>query len=282
MKKKVVNRFNKYKKDLKDFFKYNKQFCSFIVLSLIGTICIRGLTVGNWFSILPLIFDLGVITIIASFAYFIKPRHQFKYFLFMLFLFTIVNVVNSIYYTFYTSFASFGLLATLGQVSEVGGAVFEKMHFSQFIYILFLIIFVYINRVLSKTTYFDVVSRIEKGKKLFGNTIIIGILIVLLGVCFLRGTDYSRLTKQWNREYIVERFGIIIYQGNDLIQTLRNSFTNLFGYDEALLEFTEYFDENTIEISNNEYTNIFEGKDVIFVHMESMMSFFVNLKVKDI
>ena len=282
MKKKLVNKLNEMKQNLLHFFKYNKQFCSFTILSLISCICIRGLTVGNWFSLYPLLFDIGIIIIIASFAYFIKPKHQFKYFAIMLFVVTLINVINSIYYTFYTSYASFGLLATIGQVGEVTDSIFEKMRFSQFIYILFLIIFVYINRVLSKSDYFDVVTKIEKGKKLFGSTIFIGIIFVSLSICFLSKTDYSRLTKQWNREYIVERFGILVYQGNDLVQTLRNSFTNLFGYDEAMLEFNEYYEENTRAKSHNEYSNIFEGKDVIFVHMESIMSFFVNLKVKDI
>jgi len=282
MKKKLINQLNKVKNNLINFFKYNKQFSSFIILALISCICIRGLTIGNWFAIYPLLFDLGFIVIIASFAYFIKPKHQFKYFVIMLFVVTLINVVNSIYYTFYTSYASFGLLASVGQIGEVTDSLFNKMHFSQFIYILFLIIFIYINRVLSKGDYFDVVTKIEKGKSLFRYTIFIGLILVGLSVCFLKGSDYSRLTKQWNREYIVERFGILVYQGNDLVQTLRSSFTNLFGYDEAMLEFTEYYENNKIKHSDNEYTNIFEGKDVIFVHMESIMSFFVNLKVKDI
>jgi len=282
MKKKVIKKLNNFKMYLCEFFKYNKQFASFVILSLISCICIRGLTIGNWFSLYPLLFDLGFIILFASFAYFIKPKHQFKYFLIVLFIISLINVVNSIYYTFYTSYASFGLLASLGQVGEVTDSLFNKMHFSQFIYVLFLIIFVYINRVLSKGDYFDIVTKIEKGKKLFATTFFIGVVLIGLNVCFLKGSDYSKLTKQWNREYIVERFGILVYQGNDLVQTLRNSFTNLFGYDEAMLEFTEYYKNNTIQKSDNEYTNIFLGKDVIFVHMESIMSFFVDLKVKGI
>lgn len=274
--------YSKNKKKLTEFIKYNKQFCSFVILSLISCFCLRLLTVGNWYDIFPLFIDLGCILILGSFAYFIKPKHQFKYFVSLLLIITVVNVINSIYYTFYTSYASFGLLATIGQVGEVGDAVFEKMHFSQFIYVLFFIIFIYINRILSRGEYFNIVSKIEKGKKLFCNTFIIGLCILALSVCFLKKSDFSKLSKQWNREYIVERFGIIVYQTNDLIQTLRSSVNNLFGYDEALKVVTDYYENNTRQVSLNEYTNIFNGKDIIFVHMESMMSFFVNLKVKGI
>ena len=126
MKKNLINQMNKIKKKLMVFFKYNKQFCSFIILALISCICIRGLTVGNWFSIFSLLFDLGFIVIFASFAYFIKPKHQFKYFVFLLFIITVINVVNSIYYTFYTSYASFGLLESIGQVGEVTGVLGQR------------------------------------------------------------------------------------------------------------------------------------------------------------
>ena len=82
----------------------------------------------------------------------------------------------------------------------------------------------------------------EKGKKMFLYTFIVGLLC--LGISFFNcsKTDFSRLNKQWNRVYIVERFGIILYQGNDLVQTLRPKISSLFGYDEALQLFTEYYE----------------------------------------
>ena len=54
-------------------------------------------------------------------------------------------------------------------------------------------------------------------------------------------TSYGSLIKQWNRESIVKSFGIVIYQGNDLIQTMNSKLNSLFGYDEASLKFVEYF-----------------------------------------
>lgn len=72
----------------------------------------------------------------------------------------------------------------------------------------------------------------------------------------LSATAFSRLAKQWNREYIVNKFGIIVYQINDLVSTLRPKITSMFGYDVALKDFTDYYTENTIKKSNNEYTDI--------------------------
>ena len=46
---------------------------------------------------------------------------------------------------------------------------------------------------------------------------------IFLGYSFATATksDYSRLNKQWNRSYIVERFGILLYQANDVLQTIK-------------------------------------------------------------
>ncbi len=34
----------------------------------------------------------------------------------------------------------------------------------------------------------------------------------------LSGLEIGRFVKQWNREYIVMRFGIYLYQGNDVVK----------------------------------------------------------------
>lgn len=106
---------------------------------------------------------------------------------------------------------------------------------------------------------------------------------VLLGVIFLgytfgvaKNSDYSRLTKQWNRIYIVERFGIIMYQFNDFAQFLRPQLSSLFGQEKALESFNEYFDSKKAT-AKNEYTGILKGKNIVFVHMESMQSFLMDL-----
>lgn len=43
----------------------------------------------------------------------------------------------------------------------------------------------------------------------------------------------SRLIKQWNREYIVMKYGIYIYQANDVVASIQPKINSLFGYDQA-------------------------------------------------
>ena len=52
---------------------------------------------------------------------------------------------------------------------------------------------------------------------------------------------------------------------------------SLFGYDDALLAFNEYFDDKEAT-EENEYTGILKGKNIVFVHMEGMQTFLMDLE----
>ena len=67
------------------------------------------------------------------------------------------------------------------------------------------------------------------------------------------------------------RFGIYIYQANDLIISVQPKINSMFGYDKAHKGFVEYFAEER-PMSNNQYTNMYAGKNVIAIHAESMMT----------
>jgi lipoteichoic acid synthase len=243
---------------------------------------IRYYTVGNPFAIKPFVFDFAISIIVGSFGFFKKPQKQFTYYLICLFILDIMCIVNAIYYEFYSSFASFSLLTCLGQVGEVGDAVFAKMAPIQFIYLLAPIILIIVHKLLNNKDYFNYVAKIENGKKLFRINFVFGLIILVIGFATLSGTAYSRLNKQWNREYIVSRFGIIMYQTNDLVSTLKPTISSWFGYDVALKEYNDYYAANTRPQSNNKYTNKYKGYNVIFVHMESMTTFLMDKNINGV
>ena len=277
MKKKVLNCLRAIRKNVVEYIITNRLFISYVIFALIGTMLVRKFTIGTFFSFKPFITDLGIVLIVGGFGYFIKPKNQFKYYFIWLIIFTLINIISSIYYTFYTSFASFSELVTVGQAETVTGSIFEKLRFVDLMYVFFPIIFYLIHKKLLSSSYYYFIDKIEKGKKMLVTTVLVGALCLAYSFGVATGVDYSRLTKQWNRIYIVERFGILLYQFNDLIQFLTIQTSSLFGYDDALIEFNEYFDakEKTAE---NEYTGILQGKNIVFVHMESMQTFLMDLE----
>ena len=278
----LKKQFQKVKHTLYEFSLYNRQFVAFGILSLISCSFIRLFTIGGFFNIKAISFDIAAILLIGSLAYLFKPKKQYRYFMTMLIIITIINIINSVYYAFFSSFVSFSLLSTMGQAGDQGGAVLEKLKIWDFIYILMPIIFAIYHNRLKRRDYFSLVEKKENSRRLLIGVLIIGGICLFLNIATLSGSDISRFTKQWNREYIVERYGIIIYQTNDAVQTLHSKLASMFGYEEAAEEFAEYYKENTREDSSNKYTNMFKGYNVIVMHMESFMSFLYNLKINGV
>ena len=288
MKKRKVNNknikdiFNISKRNIVRYFKHNRLFLSYLLLSFINCFLVRYLTVCNWYNYKTLFIDLSVNAILGSFVYLFKVNKQYYYLAVLMFLNTFVCTVNAIYYSWYSSFASFSLLSALGQVGEVGDAVLAKLKVIYFIYLIPFGLFIYINSRLNKKDYFSYMRKIEKGKIMFVSTLVISTILLGLNMAMVSKGSYSSLQKQWNRESIVKSFGIVIYQGNDLFQTSYSKMNSLFGYDEAARKFVDYYNNREVEESDNKYTGMFEGKNVIMMHLESMMTFFVDLKINGV
>lgn len=280
--KNIKDIFNISKRNIVRYFKHNRLFLSYLLLSFINCFLVRYLTVGNWYNYKTLFIDLSVNAILGSFVYLFKVNKQYYYLAVLMFLNTFVCTVNAIYYSWYSSFASFSLLSALGQVGEVGDAVLAKLKVIYFIYLIPFGLFIYINSRLNKKDYFSYMRKIEKGKIMFVSTLVISTILLGLNMAMVSKGSYSSLQKQWNRESIVKSFGIVIYQGNDLFQTSYSKMNSLFGYDEAARKFVDYYNNREVEESDNKYTGMFEGKNVIMMHLESMMTFFVDLKINGV
>ncbi len=280
MKDKFLNTMRCIKKNIVEYVISNRLFLTYVILSIISVTFVRHITIHNANALKPFLTDLGIILIIGGLGYFIKPHNQFKYYFFWTTFYAILCTISSVYYTFYVNFASVGEIASLSQVESVKGALFEKLHLIDFVYVLVPIIFVLVHRKLAATPYYHFLDKIEKGKKMVVSTVAVGALFLVYSFATATGTDYGRLAKQWNRVYIVERFGIVTYQFNDLIQALTPRLSSLFGYDEALESFNNYFDAKE-EHQDNKYTGILDGYNIIFVHMESMQDFLMDLKFND-
>ena len=276
MKKDFNKTIKNVKKNVVEYVLTNRLFISYCILALIATICIRKFTINSVFRIKPLITDLGLILLIGSFGYFVKPKNQFKYYFTWLIIINLACLISSIYYRFFTSFASIGELATVGQTETVKGSIFDRLKIYDFIYIIIPFIFYLIHKKLLSSFYYSFIDKIEKSKKMFIATFFVGIVFVGYSLGVAKNSDYSRLAKQWNRLYIVERFGIIMYQVNDFVQYLTPQLSSLFGQEKATELFNDYF--NTKEkTKENKYTGVLTGKNIVFVHMESMQSFLMNL-----
>lgn len=266
---------------IKKYFYENKLFILFVFLNVLNSFLLRAFTLSdnsNIFDFHPLFADLSFVIIIGSFSYFMKRNIRFAYLFTWTIIMSVICMINSAYYTFYTSFSSISLLSTARFITAVGDAVVENvLQPKDLVYIIMPIILFYFHHHYKKTNYYEKTNFFNKSKKKAINTLLIGAFTLLIFASTLTATDIGRLTKQWNREYIVMRFGIYTYHVNDLIKSIEPKLVALFGYDNALKNFNEYYSDKT-KSPQNEYTNIFEGKNIIAIHAESMQNFVIGMK----
>lgn len=292
MKKRIIRhkeKFIKYIKRVKEehlirqYFKNNTLFITFVLTCLFNSTVLRFFTMHtleNYLSIKPIIADLMILVLYGSFGYLFKQKNRFTYLMIGEIFFSAICMINSIYYTFYTSFASVSMLSLTQYITSVGDAVVENvLQLKDLIYLLGPIILVIVHLRLKKKNYYKKIElKSERKKKTIKSLTAAGILAVVFTVT-LTSLDISRFAKQWNREYIVMRFGIYIYQFNDLVASVQPKINSLFGYDKAMKEFKDYYsDRSDTNTETNEYTNIFEGKNVLVIHAESMQNNLLNLE----
>ena len=277
MKDKINKYINKIKKfDYKEYVNTNKLFLTFVITSLINGMLLRFLTVHNYFAIKPILADLALILLFGSFVYLFKPRNRFKYLMIISVLFTAICIINSLYYTYYMSFASFSLIAVSLTVVDVGDAVVKNvLQIKDFIFLWQLILLIVVHSKLKKKGHYNNVAKKENKKKRFTATLVSGLVVYALFFMTVTSTEYSRLSKQWNREFLVTKFGVYTYQLNDLFKSLDAKFNTLFGYDNAAKDFREFYSEKKSP-QENEYTGIFKDKNVIVIHAESIQNVALN------
>ena len=264
------------------FFKNNILFALFIIAMLINSSLLRFLTVKNFTAISPVLADLAFVLFIGSFAYFFKPKNRFKYYFTWSIILTLVCFINSIYYTNYVSFTSFSLLATSLQLAGVSDALGTIMEIKDFVYWWAPLMLIFVHRKLLKSGYYSKVKTAEKVRISVLKCLVAAAIVAGAFISTLTGTDLSRLYKQWNREYVVMKFGIYVYQSNDLIASLKPQISPLFGYDTAAKEFREYYEEYPQDSEDNEYTDILKGKNIIVIHAESFQNFVMDTEINGV
>lgn len=287
--KNIKNGFRKWKKNfikymkrvrkehlIYEYMKNNVLFLTFVIVCVLESTVLRFFcmhSLENFLSWKAILGDLVVVVFVGSFGYLFKPKNRFYYYFGFNAFFTAICIINSVYYTFYTSFASISMLSLTQYIGDVGDAVVENvLQPKDLLYLIGPLVLLVLHVRLKKKKYYKKVElKGERRRKTFKTLGASGALLVIF-LFTLSSLDVSRFLKQWNKEYIVMRFGIYIYQANDVVTSIQPKINSMFGYDKARKRFYEYFEMVPENPNKNEYTNLFEGKNVVVIHAESMMT----------
>ncbi len=259
----------------------NKIVFIYILGAVINGIILRAFTIGNIFNIRPILGDLVISLIFASLYFLIKKKYRFLYLIIISIISMIVCISNIVYYFYYSSFISITFFSfalanyDTGESNVVGDLI--KPQFFVFLWLPITLFFY--NKRLKKKNENDLTFKRVNKKTIFKTIYTWIIVFFIIFLSTLKPVDFSRLYSQWNREYLVSRFGVYMYQINDIIKSIEPKMATLFGKDKAYKEIDDYYEEEGNKKTKNKYSNIFKDKNVIAVHAESMQNTLLNLKI---
>ena len=263
---KVINRIKKFKE------KY-PIMTFYIIGNFINAILVRLFTTGR-FQVRSIFFDLAVIFILAGLSLLVKKRRNLYYY-FTTSVMVLTCVTNSLYYNYYNSFVSISLLATSVFVKDFGDMVVQMVvRLCDLSYL-----WIYVGLALTIKKHKE---EVRNGKRLFKQGLVLGLIMMAMGCALPPYNSFSRLYKLWNRVMVFNSWGPYVYQVDDIVQSLKPTFNNIFGYDKALKDTEDYYSENKKIIKSNDYTGIFDGKNVIAIHAESLQTFVIGLKINGV
>ena len=239
--------------------------------NFLNAILLRLFTTGI-FQLRSIFFDLAFVILLAGISFVINKKRRNMYYVLTTFLMVFICVANSLYYNYYGSFISISLLATSVFVKDVGDAIVEMVVRPCDLTYLWMFVALFIFSRKHKDEH-------NVNKHNFIKSLMIVFVSLAIGCCLPPYNSFSRLYKLWNRVMVVNSWGPYVYQIDDLIQSLKPTFNNIFGYDNALKNVNDYYEENKRELKSNKYTRIFEGKNVIAIHAESLQCFTIGMKL---
>lgn len=275
------NKINKIKKYTFNKLKNNSILILLILSGISSDLLLRSMTTGFTLYWKPIFTSISVIILISAVSLFLPHKLRNKFFVVWSTIFGVINGLNFLYYKFYNSFLSLSLFEQIKQLSDLGDGISKSiLDVRVLLFTLPTIILLIAIKKLNKINFFDEIEAYRSKGEVF-RAFSIGAILLALIASTLTSTDLSRLVKQWNRPYLVEQLGIYTYTVADFV---KNTFTpkiTTLPEEEVDFVLSDLIEENTNARVDNEYKDIFKGKDIFVIHYESAQSFVMDVEMPD-
>ncbi|HLR21712.1 MAG TPA: LTA synthase family protein [Tissierellaceae bacterium] len=261
-------------------YKTNITLIILIIGGIFNDLVLRSLTVGGNLYWKPVLSSISVILFISILALFLSYKNKNRVYIGLSIILGLVNGMNYLYYKHYNSFLSFSLVTQLEMLKELQGTISSTLDFKVFVFSIPTIILILFIKKIKNTDYFEYLDKHHNNTsvlKSLSRPLAIGLLSFAIVFSTLTSTDMSRIAKQWNRPYLVEQLGIYSYTIADFVKNVAASNQASAVSNEEINSILENLIEDNLEKeTNEEYKDIFKGRDVYLIHYESAESFAMN------
>lgn len=216
---------------------------------------------------------LGSAALFLGFSFIFKGRGKYVSLVVVYSLMSFLLYANAVYYRFFSDFITLPTLTQTQNFGDLGGSIISLLKPYDILFFVDVLLLVYVC--LSKKVPKDT-NRVGYTKALGVIAFVIGISALNLG---LANTDRPQLlTRSFDRNYIVKYLGMYNYTIYDATETIKASSQRVLADSDDITEVINHTKANYAE-PNPAYFGAAKGKNVIYIHLESMQNFLIDYKL---
>lgn len=212
-----------------------------------------------------LAFGLGVLLYTRNMKYMV---------VFVSFIMSFIVYANAVFYRLFDDFITIPLLFQKDNMGDLGSSITALIEWYDFIFFINVILIVcyifYLKRKKEDVGY--VRRRVALP--------MIGLAVVVFGLnlAYAEMERPELLTRTFDREMLVKNIGLHNYHIYDVVMQSKTNIMKLQA-DELDLRHVEEEVNKDKKVSNDDIKGLAEGKNIVFIHMESIQEFVINNEV---
>ncbi|CZQ99086.1 sulfatase [Trichococcus palustris] len=237
------------------------------------------LGVDGWFQQLILLINpIATTLLILGLSLFVKDPKKGYTALIVLYIFnSILLFANITYYREFTDFLTIKtIFGSANATKNLGSGVIAMLEPMDILYWIdaFILIYVYKKKVSKRLD-----TRVFKKRWAFV-TLGAAILVFIANLSLAEISRPQLLTRTFDRNYIVKYLGINVYTVYDGIKTAQANQVRASADSSDMSAVLDYLGTHYAE-PNETYFGQAKGKNVVYLHLESMQQFLIDMKLPD-
>ncbi|MFC7320877.1 LTA synthase family protein [Halobacillus campisalis] len=210
--------------------------------------------------------------LIFAISVWLKPKNQMKYLRWTAVIGTIIIYLNLVFYRNFTDFITIPVLFQGNNAADLGSSLLTLIHWGD----VFLLLDVIIVWILSKKTD-EMAVRFTKHAKIAATAVT---FLLLAGNVVLAEIERPMLfVRAFDREYLVKNIGIYNYHIYDATMHTKTKAQRVFADDSQIGDIESYMKNETGSKEPSEMFGAAEGKNVIFVSIESFQNYLIDSEI---
>ncbi|MDQ0219980.1 LTA synthase family protein [Peribacillus cavernae] len=206
-------------------------------------------------------------------ALFSKGKKAFTRLIVLDSILSFVLYANIVYYRFFTDFITLPTLTQTKNAGDLGQSITALIRPYDVLYFLdTILLFVLVAAKVVKP------EPIRTSRRKLAAVFVTGFLVLSTNVALAEGDRPQLLTRGFDRNYIVKYLGMYNYHIYDALQSTKSYTQRALSDSTDMTEIINYTKATRVE-PNPQYFAKAKGKNVIYVHLESLQNFMINYKL---